>query len=179
MIEICWNWGFFFQVSCKVILYIIFFYWAKCIAWCKVFESHLFSVALEHYSSEMCFSFSATVVHKDVLLKFVSSSQWVIQPMQLVHMSVLDDWCNMYRFQKYSGFQFISQFFPVQILQSCDVWFVLDFVWKFYCFELYWTIVSWISWENFEISICCKGVVNFLLLPLVGVPISTPAESYS
>ena len=92
MIEICWNWWFFFQVSCKVILYIIFFYWAKCIAWCKVFESHLFSVALEHYSSEMCFS--ATVVHKDVLLKFVSSSQWVIQPMQLVHMSVLDDWCN-------------------------------------------------------------------------------------
>ena len=70
----------------------------ECIAWCKVFERyHLFSVALEHYSSEMCFS--ATEVHKEVLLKFGSSSQW-IQPMQLVHISVLDDWCNMYRFSK-------------------------------------------------------------------------------
>ncbi len=70
----------------------------ECIVWCKVFERcRLFSVALEHYSSEMCFS--ATEVHKDVLLKFVSSSQWV-QPMQLVHISVLDDWCNMYRFSK-------------------------------------------------------------------------------
>ena len=57
----------------------------------------LFSVALEHYSSEICFS--ATEVHKEVLLKFFSSSQWV-QPMELVHISVLDDWCNMYRFSK-------------------------------------------------------------------------------
>lgn len=70
----------------------------ECIAWCKVFERcRLFSVALEHYSSEMCFS--ATEVHKEVLLKLVSSSQWVL-PIQLVHISVLDDWCNMYRFSK-------------------------------------------------------------------------------
>ena len=99
----------------------------ECIAWCKVFERCLLSsVAFGHYSSEMCFS--AAEVHNDVLLKFISSIQQV-QLMQLVHISVLDDWCNMYSFHKnILCFSLFDNIFPAQILQSCEVWFVLDSV---------------------------------------------------